>query len=152
MKALQFLAVVLTALALVPAGAHLLALPNKMALDETTYLTVQGIYRGWSLLGFVPVAALAADLALAIGARRQPRPARLALVAALCLAATLVVFFFWTDPASRATADWTSSSAAWLTLRRQWEYSQAANAALTFVALCLAVGSALCWRREFRQP
>jgi hypothetical protein len=151
MKALQFLAVVLTALALVPDGAHLLALPAKMALDETSYLTVQAIYRGWSMLGFVPVAALAADLSLAIGARRQPGPARLALGAALCLAATLVVFFLWTYPANQATADWTASSQAWLALRGQWEYSHAANAGLTFVALCFAVASSLCWRREYQQ-
>jgi hypothetical protein len=152
MKALQFLAVVLTALALVPGGAHLLALPNKMALDETTYFTVQTIYRGWSLLGFVLVAALAADLSLAIGARRQPGPARLAFAAAACLAATLAVFFLWTYPANQATANWTGSSPDWPALRRQWEYSHAANAGLTFIALCLAVASALCWRREVRPP
>lgn len=146
MKALQFLAVVLTALALIPGGAHLLAMPNKLGLDETAYFTVQGIYRGWALLGIVLVAALAADLALAVGSRRQRTPFRLALAGALCLAATLVVFFLWTFPANQATANWTAVPDDWAALRLQWEYSHAANALLTFIALCLVTLSVLRWR------
>ncbi|MFE0755269.1 hypothetical protein ACFW16_15030 [Inquilinus sp. NPDC058860] len=146
MKALQFLAVVLTALALVPGGAHLLAMPNKLGLDGAAYFSVQGIYRGWALLGIVPIAAIAADIALAIGVRRQPAPFRLALAGALCLAATLAVFFLWTYPANQATANWTAVPNDWAALRRQWEYSHAASAILTFVALCLVTLSVLRWR------
>jgi hypothetical protein len=43
MKTLQFVAMVLTALALVPSGAHLFALPNKIHLRETDYFITQGI-------------------------------------------------------------------------------------------------------------
>jgi hypothetical protein len=42
----RFLAIVLTALALVPAGAHVFALPNKIGLPQEEYFVVQGIYRG----------------------------------------------------------------------------------------------------------
>ncbi|MGK9168605.1 hypothetical protein KXR53_19990 [Inquilinus limosus] len=146
MKALQFLAVVLTALALVPGGAHLLAMPNKLEMDAAAYFTAQATYRGWSLLGIVLIAALAADIALAIGARRQPGPFRLALIGTLCLAATLVVFFFWTYPANQATANWTAVPRDWVELRLRWEYSHVANAILTFIALCLITLSTLRWR------
>jgi hypothetical protein len=37
MKSLQFVAMVLTTLALVPGGAHLFALPTKIHLSETDY-------------------------------------------------------------------------------------------------------------------
>ncbi len=37
---IQFLAVVLTALALIPSGAHLFELPNKVELPRDAYLTV----------------------------------------------------------------------------------------------------------------
>ena len=37
MRVLQFLAVVLTALALVPGGAHFFELPNKIGLGEQQY-------------------------------------------------------------------------------------------------------------------
>ena len=52
----------LTALALVPAGAHLFELPNKIGLDQEPYFIVQGIYRGWALFGIVLFGALAANL------------------------------------------------------------------------------------------
>ena len=45
-RGLHFLAIVFTALALVPGGAHLFALPNKIDLDVEPYFVVQGIYRG----------------------------------------------------------------------------------------------------------
>src|SRR5690606_552302 len=70
-KLLAFLALVLTALALVPGGAHLFALPNKLPLDQQGYFAVQGIYRGWALLGGVQIAALLADLGLALAVRRR---------------------------------------------------------------------------------
>lgn len=53
MRTLQFVAIVLTALALVPGGAHLFALPNKIHLREADYFITQGIYFGWSLFGIV---------------------------------------------------------------------------------------------------
>lgn len=146
MKALQFLAVVLTALALVPGGAHLLAMPNKLALDETAYFSAQAIYGGWALLGVVLVAAIAADFALAVGARRQRAAFWPALIGALCLTTTLVVFFLWTYPANEATSNWTAVPDHWEIVRLQWEYSHAGNALLTFIALCLVTLSVLRWR------
>jgi hypothetical protein len=46
LRVVQFRAVVLTALAVVPAGAHLFELPNKINLPRDAYLTVQGVYAG----------------------------------------------------------------------------------------------------------
>jgi hypothetical protein len=56
----RLLTVMLTALALVPAGAHLFALPNKIGLDSARYFTVQRVYQGWSMFGFVLLGALVA--------------------------------------------------------------------------------------------
>ena len=58
LRVIQFLAVLLTAVALAPAGAHLFELPNKIDLPRDAYLTVQGIYAGWALFGIVDMAAL----------------------------------------------------------------------------------------------
>ncbi len=69
--AFQFIALVLAALALIPAGAHFFELPNKMALDGQAYLTVQQIYAGWSLFGIALIGSLAANLALAVAVRRE---------------------------------------------------------------------------------
>ena len=48
LRLVQFLAIVLTALALVPSGAHLAALPNKMAMAQAAYFVAQQIYAGWA--------------------------------------------------------------------------------------------------------
>jgi hypothetical protein len=48
----------LTALALVPSGAHLAALPNKMAMAQAAYFVAQQIYAGWALFGIVLFGAL----------------------------------------------------------------------------------------------
>jgi hypothetical protein len=61
---IQFCAILFTALALVPALAHAMELPNKMRLPREHYLTVQSIYRGWALVGVLVVGALASTFLL----------------------------------------------------------------------------------------
>lgn len=136
MRLAQFIALVLTALALVPVGAHLFALPNKIGMDETDYFVAQRIYDGWAVLGVVLIGAIIADAAAAIASRRQAWPAALAGLAALLMLATLAIFFAFTFPANQATANWTTVPAGWETLRRQWEVSHAVNAVITFAAFC----------------
>jgi hypothetical protein len=133
--ALHFAAALLTVLALLPGAAHLFELPSKMRFDADEYLTAQRIYRGWAAFGFVLVGALATSGLLALLAREETRLFISATVATLCIASTLVVFFTFTFPANRATANWTRLPAGWQALRRRWEWSHAVNAVLTFVAV-----------------
>jgi hypothetical protein len=142
-RVLQFCAIVLTALALVPAGAHFFELPNKIGLDQQAYFTVQGIYRGWALFGIVLFGALFANLALTLLLVFRRRPYVLPLLAFLFVAATLAIFFTWTFPANQATSNWTLPTPNWEALRTQWEYAHATNAILTFIALCLLTWSAV---------
>jgi hypothetical protein len=135
-KLLQFVAMVLTALALVPVGAHLFALPNKIHLSESNYFIVQNIYRGWALLGIVLIGAVLATLSLAVLIRAQRAPFVFTLISALCLLAMLAIFFAFTYPANQATNNWTEVPANWEQLRWQWEVSHAVNAVITFVAFC----------------
>jgi hypothetical protein len=143
LKFVQFIAIVLTALALVPGGAHLFALPNKIGLVQEQYFIVQSIYRGWALFGAILIPAVLANLLLAIMLRSRGAPFILALFAAFCMGATLVVFFIWTYPANVATSNWTTVPENWEQLRRQWEYSHAANALITFIAFCSVTLSVL---------
>ena len=61
LRLIQFLAIIVTALALVPSGAHLAALPNKIAMAQAAYFVAQQIYAGWALFGVVLFGALAAS-------------------------------------------------------------------------------------------
>jgi hypothetical protein len=144
-KTVQFLAIVATALALVPGGAHLLELANKLYLDKSGYITVQQIYRGWALLGIVLIGAVLMNLVLAFLSRSQTAPMVWAIGSALLLGATLVIFFLWIYPVNQATSNWTTAADDWDTLRRQWEYSHAGNAILTLLALCATTASGLSW-------
>jgi hypothetical protein len=132
MNLLRFTALLFAALALGPALAHLLELPNKIDLTREDYLTIQQIYRGWALLGIVVFGALLSTLAYAIAARRRRGEFLPALIA----------FWTFTYPANQATANWTLLPDSWRMLRTQWEYSHAASAVLNlaaFVALAVAV-------------
>lgn len=126
---------------MVPTGAHLFEMPNKLSLAEQQYFVVQSIYRGWALFGIVIFAAIGANLLVALLQWRRREPFLLSLSAGLILVGTLLVFFAGTYPANQATANWTVVPENWQALRSQWEFSHAANAVLTFIALCCAAAS-----------
>jgi hypothetical protein len=132
---LRFLSLLFAALALVPAGAHALELPNKIGLPRDDYLTAQQLYRGWAQVGFFVGGAVLSTLALAVAVRRERRAFRLTLLALACLVGTQVVFWTFTFPANRATENWTVLPDDWQQLRAQWEHSHAASAALNLLAL-----------------
>lgn len=139
----HFLAIVLTALAMVPGGAHLLELPAKIGMDREAYFTVQQIYRGWALSGAVIFAAIAANLWAGVRRRRQPAAFRLAIAAAGLIVLSLAIFFTWTYPANQATMNWTTVTEDWAALRARWELSHALNAAIMLAAFCCSVLAAL---------
>jgi hypothetical protein len=145
-RTIGFLAIVLMALALVPAGAHLFEMPSKMTLGRDAYFTVQQIYAGWALFGIVLFGALGTNLALAVALRRQHGAFLLALFGFAAMATNLAVFFLWTFPANQATTNWTEIPAHWEALRAQWEYSHAANALLTFAGFCAVTLASLASR------
>jgi hypothetical protein len=140
---LRIAAVLLTALALVPAGAHLMELPNKVGLPQSAYFVVQGLYSGWWIGGLAWAAALIANAALAATLRRQGGAWRPAAIAAVLIAAAFGVFFAVTEPANRATAYWTFAAADWEIHRLRWEWSHALNAMLLFLALACATRAAV---------
>ncbi|HEY9548261.1 MAG TPA: hypothetical protein VIR45_02065 [Kiloniellaceae bacterium] len=136
LRVMQFLAIVFTALALVPAGAHLFELPAKISLTREDYFIVQEIYSGWALFGFVLVSAITANLVLTVMLQGRGVHFSLACAAFLLVTTTLVVFFTAAYPANQETQNWTVMANDWRLLRKQWEYSHAINAVLTFLALC----------------
>lgn len=145
--AFQFIALVLAALALIPAGAHFFELPNKMALDGQAYFTVQQIYAGWSLFGIALIGSLAANLALAVAVRRERIACVFATAAFASMLTVLLLFFAFVYPMNAATENWTVMPENWEALRMQWEYGHAVNAVLTFVAFVCVSLSVVAGRR-----
>jgi hypothetical protein len=142
MATVKFLAITLCALALVPSGAHLMELLNKLHLPAEEYLVVQRLYRGWALSGVLAVGALLSTSLLAVTLRGQ-RGFVAAIIALLCLAATQVIFWSATYPVNVITHDWTILPGNWQALRGRWEYSHAASAVLNVGALLASVTAVL---------
>lgn len=131
-----------TALALGPALAHLLELPNKIGLAKDAYFTVQQIYAGWNMLGALVMVQLMAIIAVILLAYDDRRLRTLAIVALLCLAGAQALFWVFTDPANVATENWTRKPDDWETLRWRWEYSHAGGALLQIACMaCLVLGA-----------
>ena len=145
-KILQFFAIMLSAICLAPATAHLAELPAKIGLEREAYFATQQLYRGWALFGLAIVPTILVGAILAFLMRDQAGPALWALCGTLGVAATLVVFFVVIEPANRATENWTSMPESWQAVRQQWEYGHAANAVVTFLALGAFVIGGLGWR------
>lgn len=132
-----------TALALVPALAHVFELPNKIGLSRDDYLVVQQLYRGWNLLGIVVLLALVSNALLTAMLARAGEKFGFALTATLAIAGTQAVFWSFTFPANRETQNWTVLPTHWEQLRIQWEYSHAASAGLNLVALVALIAALL---------
>ena len=145
-KTLFFLAIMLTAIAMGAALAHLFELPNKIDIGAADYLTVQRNYDNWWIVGLsVPLAFLSV-LALTVALGGTGTPFTFALIALLLLVGELVVFWGFTAPVNRATENWTMLPSNWEELRDQWEYSHAVRAILYVVAMGMLVMSVPNWR------
>ena len=147
LRVIQFLAILLTALALVPAGAHLFELPNKIDMPRDAYLAVQGIYAGWAWFGIVYLAALVMNVVLAIKLRRQ-LPAVYFAGAAAFASPSSSRSVHVDVPRQHATAKWTTMPDDWIGLRREWEYSHVVNSVVMLIALCSVTLSVITARQD----
>ncbi len=143
------------ALAVLAPAAHVLEMPNKLALDGALWLAVQQhLYRGWGPVIGAPVeiGALVISLALAVLSRRTPRVTRPAVVAVAAYAGMIAAFFLFNAPVNAVVDQLTATTlpASWPALRLRWEAGHAISAALAVIGLAAA---ARAWQgRDDRVP
>lgn len=140
---LQLLAIASVALYFAPTGAHLFELPNKLALSPDAYIVAQQLYAGWATFGVVIMVALAASFTHMLLSRSNRTAAALSAAAFIALLFTQAIFWTYTYPVNVETRNWTLAPVHFEEARRQWEYSHAASAVLTFFALVSLSASAL---------
>ena len=140
LRILRWIAVVGVAVDLAALAAHVLELPNKLALPADVWLAVQQrLYRGWGpVLGPFEAAAVLATSTAALLVRGRPGGGRV-LGAAACLALSLALFFLLVEPVNVAVAEWTPATLPpdWPDFRRRWELGHAVRAALAATAFGL---------------
>ena len=145
-KALRRIGLLATAVPLGATVAHVMELPNKLALDGPLWLALQqSLYRGWGpLIGPFEIVAAVATWTLAYLVRGSRPGFALALTAALCLSAMPLVFFLFNAPVNAAFAGWTAQTlpADWPDYRRQWELGHAIAFVLALTAFCTLLRAA----------
>jgi hypothetical protein len=135
----RWLTIMLTALSLVPALAHLLEMPAKMTYDGPLWLRLQqSLYGAFGTFGGAfEVGAVITTIVL-VTLVRDRRPAfGWTLLGAVCVVAAHAAFWIWLAPVNAtiaATAPGTLP-ADWMEMRSQWEYTHAARAVLQIIAL-----------------
>ena len=140
MSHLRWANLILAVLAAMPPLAHVLELPNKLALDGELWLAVQqNLYRGWGPFLGAPaeIGALATTLTLLVVGRANGGTQLLRVIAAMAYAAMLVAFFVFNAPVNEALNGWTSATlpSDWAAYRLRWEAGHALAALMSVVGL-----------------
>src|SRR5579875_963085 len=130
MSALGLANAIVAILAALAPIAHVLEMPNKLALDGPLWLAIQQhLYRGWGPFIGAPteIAALATSLLLVLFRGRASRARRLAVVAVIAYAAMLATFFVFNKPVNVALNGWTAATLPpdWSGYRLRWEIGHA---------------------------
>jgi hypothetical protein len=161
-RAFEIFTVILAAIVLAPALAHIGELPGKRRLAKDDYFVVQKIYYpGFTILGISEPLAIAATGVLVFLYRNQTSKPWLAAGALAAFLLVQIIFWIFVQPVNRTwlkdhelsgagrklfsagTADSRMPEQDWQKLRDRWEYSHAARAVLAFLALiCLTLGLA----------
>lgn len=144
---LRFGTIMLTALTMGLAFAHLLEMPPKLGYDGRLWLgLLQTLYVGFGTVGgFCDVGAVVMILILTVAVRRRARAFRWTLVAMVCLVTAHAAFWLLVAPVNAAMLPLTPDTLPpdWTRFRKQWEYTHATRAVLQIVALGALVGSLL---------
>lgn len=145
-RAVRWISLLATAVALTATLAHVLELPNKFMLDGPLWLAVQqSLYRGWgAVIGPFEIVAVLATWLLAYLVRGRRPAFALTLAAAPCLTAMVAAFFLFNAPVNVALAGWTAETlpADWPHYRRQWELGHAIAFVLGLTAFCALLRAA----------
>ena len=144
MSHLRWANLILAILAAMPPLAHVLELPNKLALDGELWLAVQqNLYRGWGPFLGAPaeIGALATTLTLLVVRRANGGTRLLRVIAAMAYTAMLAAFFVFNAPVNEALNGWTSATlpSDWATYRLRWEAGHALAALMSVVGLVALV-------------
>jgi len=165
-QAVEIVSILLVALAMAPALAHLLEFPGKSRLTRDAYLTVQPIYYpGFTIAGGIgEVGGLISVLTILVLTPQNVPAFWLRLVALMAMLGMQIVFWLFTQPANKFWLQSTSlggfgeaffnvGSGAhrvrpddpddWKKTRDRWEYSHMVRAGLASLSFLLLVVAAI---------
>jgi hypothetical protein len=152
----RFLTLMLVALSLAPAFAHLLEMPAKMTYEGSLWVVLlQTLYVQFGTIGAAfEVGAVITSLTLVFMLRHQPATLIWAAIGASCMVVAHAVFWIWVYPVNVALVPASPGDLPphWQSLRNQWEYAHATRAVLQVVALASLLCSVLVETPMRRRP
>jgi AcrR family transcriptional regulator len=128
------------------AAAHLVELRPKRAMSGREWLTTQQAYRDFGKVAAVALpGALGSTLATAVLAQARPATALLTVAGAACSAATIGIWARFNEPVNREIATWNTAALPddWRERRDQWEFAHATSAGLHAISLSALLVAAL---------
>jgi hypothetical protein len=141
LDSVQLMAIALTAVALMSAGAHVFGLSANLSLKQEDYVTLQSAHRDWAL--FVGAMLLSASAigfhAYLVRANSTSFGWSIAALGLLCMAQ--LMFWIVAFPIEAQTGGWTAPPVDFDSARRQWEYAFAGSGVLSFIGLLALVRS-----------
>jgi hypothetical protein len=163
---IEITSILLVALAMAPALAHLLEFPGKRRLTKEAYLTVQPIYYpGFTIAG--GIGEVGGFISVFVAVLLTPRGAPtllLRLAALLAMLGMQIVFWLFTQPVNKfwlhsthlggfgaaffelgpeTRRRYSEDPDGWQQMRDRWEYSHIARAALAVLSFLLLVVAAV---------
>jgi hypothetical protein len=140
MKTIRFLTVMLAALSMGAALAHLLEMPAKLRYDGPTWLRLlQTLYPpGFGSVGSAcEVLAVVASFVLVVATRNRRKAFPWTLLGFSCVLASHAIFWIWVNPVNMTMVPLSPDTLVidWTRLRDQWEFAHASRAILQIVAL-----------------
>lgn len=125
-------------------------LTYKINLPKEKYLAIQGYNSDISWLIFFEVAALVMTIALMLMEKGKKFTFRRLLIAVICFAISIVLYYIYILPADLATSQWGYLPSDWESDRDQWEYVNLARASINLTGFCFVVLSFLKNRNYYR--
>jgi hypothetical protein len=129
----------LAVLAMLAPIAHVLELPNKLALDGPLWLAIrQHLYRGWGPLlgGPIEIGALVTSVGLVVPQYLKGGHIRWLVVASFSYAGMIAAFCIFNAPVNVAVSIWTDATLPgnWPDYRLRWETGHCLSALLSVIA------------------
>lgn len=141
---LRWFNLALAALSVLAPSAHVLELPNKLALDANLWLAVQQhLYRGWGpfLGGPSEIGAMVTSLILAYARRRSKAVLWPTLISFISYGCMIAVFVLMNSPVNAAVASWTATTLPlnWPDFRLRWEAGHTIAFVLSLIGLAALI-------------
>lgn len=124
--------------------------PAKFDLSKDNYQSLRNFSSSLSWLVVFEIAGLIMTLILLLIEKKKKRTYRNLLVALICFAVSITLFFIFILPENISTENWTTMPDNWNDLRTQWEYAAAARALISLAGFSFVVLALLKNRNYYR--